>query len=522
MVWDNEINELKQRQKLSKNQGGKESVSKHHAKGRLTIRERIDKLLDAKTFDEVGSGAGVPIYDAKDKLEDFQPANFVLGFGEIESRKVIVGGEDFTLKGGSPNPAGLRKSVYAEHLALQYKIPLIRLHEGGGGAVGGTSQNKNHRPLGEPVFSISRFQPLAQTLGVIPVVTAALGPVAGLPASRLVASHFSIMTKNAAVLIAGPQVVKRALGKELSKEELGGPEVHLKSGVINNLAEDEEDAFYQIKRFLSFLPDNAWQRPKRIISSDSPNRFADELSSIVPKSSRQPFQMRKIINHIVDLDRGVTTFFEIGAKFGPSLITGLARLDGHSIAVIANDCMHYAGSMTASAAQKLRRVIDFCNSFHLPVISLIDEPGFMIGAESESEGTIRYGTEAISAVMQSRVPWASVQIHKAFGVAAQAHFGPQAYVLSWPSAKSGALPVEGGVAVAFSREIAAADDPAKRQRELEEMLATSQSPFPKSEGFSVHELIDPKETRVKLVNWLNLAVNAQTDTPEPFYFSMRP
>ena len=130
MVWDNEINELKQRQKLSKNQGGKESVSKHHAKGRLTIRERIDKLLDAKTFDEVGSGAGVPIYDAKDKLKDFQPANFVLGFGEIGSRKVIVGGEDFTLKGGSPNPAGLRKSVYAEHLALQYKIPLIRLQEG--------------------------------------------------------------------------------------------------------------------------------------------------------------------------------------------------------------------------------------------------------------------------------------------------------------------------------------------------------------------------------------------------------
>ena len=158
--------------------------------------------------------------------------------------------------------------------------------------------------------------------------------------------------------------------------------------------------------------------------------------------------MRKVINHIVDLDRGETTFFEIGAKFGPSLITGLARLDGHSVAVIANDCMHYAGSMTASAAQKLRRFIDFCNSFHLPVISLIDEPGFMIGAESESEGTIRYGTEAISAVMQSRVPWASVQIHKAFGVAAQAHFGPQAYVLSWPSAKTGALPVEGGVAVA--------------------------------------------------------------------------
>ena len=156
------------------------------------------------------------------------------------------------------------------------------------------------------------------------------------------------------------------------------------------------------------------------------------------------------------------------------------------------------------------------------MLSFVDEPGFMIGPDSECAGTIRHGTAAISAVMQSRVPWASVQVHKAFGVAAQAHFGPDGYVLSWPSAITGALPVEGGVAVAFAREIAAAADPKKRQHELETMLAASQSPFPRAEGFSVHEIIDPRETRPKLSQWLNLAVNAQTDPPVPFLVGMRP
>ena len=523
MSWQDQIDEIHQRRALAKQQGGAEAVDKHHAKGRLTIRERIDGLLDDNSFDEVGEGAGVPEYDENGKLKDFQPANFILGFGQLDGRKVIVGGEDFTVKGGSPNPAGLRKSVYTEELALQYKMPLIRLHEGGGGSVGGTGQDKKRRPLGEPVFSTSRFVPLAKTLGVVPVATAALGPVAGLPAARLVASHFSVMTENAAVLIAGPQVVKRALGHDMTKEELGGPAVHLKSGAIDNLAVDEQDAFDQIRQFLSYLPDNAWAFPPHLSNDDKIDRCDDTLASIVPTNRRQPFQMRKIINAVVDQQNGDSSFFEMGHKYGPSLITGLARLNGHAVGVIGNDCMFYAGAMTASAAQKLRRFADFCNSFHLPIVSFVDEPGFMIGPDSEMAGTIRHGTAAISAVLQSRVPWASVQVLKAFGVAAQAHFGLESYILSWPSAASGALPVEGGVAVAFGREIAAADDPEARQKELEDMLAATQSPFPRAEGLSVHEIIDPRETRPKLIAWLENAQHAyRTTAPEPYLTTMRP
>ena len=520
MSWDADIDEIKRRRELAKQQGGKEAVARHHEKGRLTIRERIDTLLDADSFNEVGEGAGVPEYDDAGQLTDFQPANFVLGFGEIGGRRVIVGGEDFTLKGGSPNPAGLRKSVYAEQLALQFKVPLIRLHEGGG-ALSAAPDRKKRRPLGEPVFSTSRFVPLAETLGHVPVATAALGPVAGLPAARLVASHFSVMTENAAVLIAGPQVVKRALGHDLTKEQLGGPQVHLKSGAIDNLAKNEEDALNQIARFLSYLPDNAWSRSPRVASNDPIDRCEDALANIVPTDRRKPFQMRKIITHIVDRNGDETSFFEMSRKFGPSLITGLARLDGRAVGVIGNDCLFYAGAMTAAAAQKLRRFVDFCNSFHLPVLSFVDEPGFMIGPDSEAAGTIRHGTAAISAVL-NRASLGQRSGAKAFGVAAQAHFGPAPYVLSWPSAASGALPVEGGVAVAFAREIAAAPDPAAHQKELEDMLAASQSPFPRAEGLSVHEIIDPRETRPKLAAWLELAQAAQTDPPEPFMTTMRP
>ena len=522
MGWQEEGDAIRRRRELAKQQGGEEGVARQHAKGRLTIRERVDRLLDAGSFDELGEGAGVPEFDADGQLQDFQPANFVLGFGRVQGRAVIVGGEDFTLKGGSPNPAGLRKSVYAEQLAMQYKVPLIRLHEGGGGSVGGTGQQKRRQLSGEPVYAVSRFLPLAQTLGAVPVATAALGPVAGLPASRLVASHFSVMTQNAAVLIAGPPVVKRAFGQELTKEQLGGAQVHLKSGAIDNLASDEDDALAQITRFLSYVPDNAWQYPASVAPTDSPDRCADSLLDIVPRDSRQPFAMRHIIEAVVDTQERGSSFFEMGRKYGPSLITGLARLNGHSVAVIGNDCHYYAGAMTAAAAQKLRRFVDFCNSFHLPVLSFVDEPGFMIGPDSEAAGTIRHGTAAIAAVLQSRVPWASVQVHKAFGVAAQAHYGPECLVLAWPSAASGALPVEGGVAVAFSREIAAAEDPAARQKELEEMLAQSQSPFPRAEGFGVHELIDPRETRPRLVAWLQLALAARTEPAQPYATTMRP
>ena len=518
MSWEKETDEIRRRRELAKRQGGEEAVKRHHEKGRLTLRERIATLSDEGSFQEMGEGAGVPHFDEEGNLVDFEPANYVLGFAKVNGRRIAVGGEDFTLKGGSPNPAGLRKSVYAEELALTYKVPLVRLHEGGGGSVAGAAGKGKSRPLGEPVFASPRFRSITQVLGEVPVASAALGPVAGMPAARLVASHFSVMVEDAQVLIAGPKVVARALDENLTKEELGGADVHSRSGVIDNVTATEEEALAEIARFLSYLPDNVWQLPLDVETDDPRDRAEESLRDIVPKDRRKPFNMRKVVKAVVD--KG--SFFEMTKRFGPSLITGLARLNGKSVGVIANDCHFYAGAMTAQAAQKLRRFADMCNTFHLPILSFVDEPGFMIGSASEKAATIRHGTAAIAAVMQSRVPWASVIVHKVFGVAGAAHFGPDGYVLSWPSAATGALPVEGGVAVAFAREIAAAEDPDALRAELEAKLAAGQSPFPRAEGFSVHELIDPRETRAKLCDWLDWIGPRRAIALGPYMTTMRP
>ncbi len=514
MSWQAEADELARKRALARAQGGAESVARQHAKGRLTIRERIAAMLDDGSFQELGGAAGDATRDDAGALTDFTPANFVLGFGMVDGRRCVIGGEDFTLRGGSPNEAGLRKSVYAEALACSYRVPLVRLHEGAGGSVTGTGS----KTAGAPVYAPPRFQSVAEVLATVPVAAAALGAVAGLPASRLVASHFSVMTRDSQVLVAGPALVARALGKRPSKEALGGPEVHARNGVVDNLAPDEAAAFTEIRRFLSYLPANVWERAPSIAADDPPARRAEELIEIVPRNRRQLYDMRRVIALV--LDEG--SFFEIGRLYGTGLITGFGRLSGQPVGLLANDCRHLAGAMTASGAQKTRRFVELCDTFHLPVVSLIDEPGFMIGTEAEKAGTIRFGTAAVLAVASCSVPWASVIVRKVHGVAAAAHFGPDAFVVAWPSAELGALPVEGGVAVAFGREIAKADDPAAERERLEEAMLARQSPVPRAESFSIHELIDPRDTRPVLCDWIARVQPMLTHLTGPTRFAFRP
>jgi acetyl-CoA carboxylase carboxyltransferase component len=501
MSWRPEVDEIEARREAARAMGGPEAVERQHNRGRLTIRERLDRLVDDGSLEEQGPIAGEADRDEDGRVTAFYPANYLLGLATIDGRPVVVGGEDFTQRGGSPSPAGLRRSVYAETLAIDLRVPLVRFLEGGGGSVAG-SGGKTGRPrmAGDPVFTPSRFLSIAQVMKIVPVASAAVGAVAGFPAARLAASHFSVMTrKTAQILIGGPALVERALGEKLTKQELGGAKIHSRSGVVDNVAKDEGDAIDQMRQFLSYLPTNVLSLPPcEEEPSDDPERRAEELLEIIPRERRQVYAMRRVVKAIFDQN----SFFEMTKGYGRGQITGLARLAGRPVGVMANDPHFYAGSMDAEGAQKVRRFVEFCDTFHLPLVSLVDEPGFMIGSASEQAGTIRYGVEAISAVVTSRIPWCTVMVRKAYGVAAAAHFGPRGHVLAWPSAESGALPIEGGVAVAFRREIEAADDPDARRSELEEAFAARRSPFPRAESFSVHDLIDPRETRSRLCRWL--------------------
>ncbi len=455
------------------------------------------------------------------RTEPFAPSHrrtTCSAWARVDGRPCVIGGEDFTQRGGSPSPAGLRKSVFAETLAIRYRLPLVRFLEGAGGSVTGTG-GKGSRPAGDPVFSPPRFRSIMEAMATAPVVSAALGAVAGFPAARLVASHFSVMTRHTAqVLIGGPALVERALGKRLTKDELGGAKVHTRSGVVDNIAEDEEDAFRLIRRFLSYLPTNVWQLPPAIDSDDPPERAEEALLEIIPRDRRKIYDARQLLQLVVDRE----SFFELTPHFGRSQITGLARLAGRAIGVLANDTRFYAGAMTAHGAQKVRRFVDLCDTFHLPIVSFVDEPGFMIGLDAERAATIRHGTAALFAVQQSSVPWASVIVRKAYGVAAAAHFGPEGLVLSWPSAEGGALPIEGGVAVAFRREIAAAEDPAALRAELEEEFAARRTPFPRAESFSVNDLIDPRQTRRALCDWMEWTESPLRQQLGPRRYTFRP
>ena len=498
MAWERQLAELRHKLAIAGEQGGRENVARQHAKGRLTIRERIDGVLDEASFREIGPGAGGVERNEAGEIVAFSPANFVLGFGRIDGRHCVIGGEDFTLRGGSPNEAGLRKSIYTEELALQYLVPLVRLHEGGGGSVTGAG-GKGGAPVGSPVFHPPRFQSVARTMRAVPVAAAALGPVAGLPAARLVASHFSVMTRTGSqVLVAGPKVVERALGQAISKEEMGGAGVHARNGVVDNVAEDEQGAFSQIRRFLSYMPANAWEIAATVPSADPVDRREQALVDMVPEDRRKVYDMRRIISLVVDRD----SVFELARSHARGQITCFARLDGQPVGLFANDCRHYAGAMTAEGSQKVRRFIQTCQTFNLPIVTFVDEPGFMIGAEAEKAATIRHGTDLVLAAADCTVPWASVIVRRSFGVAAVAHYGPGAYVLAWPSAEMGAVPVEGGVAVAFGREIDAHPDPERRRAELEAAMAHRYSAVPRAESLAIHDMIDPRETRPALCDWV--------------------
>ncbi|MBW2232751.1 MAG: methylmalonyl-CoA carboxyltransferase [Deltaproteobacteria bacterium] len=520
MSWKPELDEIARRKALAARMGGEERVARHVAAGRLPVRERIERLLDEGSFRETGSLAGKVIYTEDGEIESYTPSNFVTGRGTIDGRRIVIGCDDFTVRGGAADGAVGNKMGWSEKTARELRLPIVRLVDGtgGGGSVRTNAQIKRSYVPANPDWDVT-----VALLSEVPVVAAALGPVAGLGAARVAASHFSVMVRESSQLfVAGPPIVARAFGREVGKEELGGSHIHAReSGAVDNDVASEEEAFAEIRSFLSYLPTSVWERPPRRQPTDDPDRREEALLSFIPRNRRKVYDMRELLGLVLDRD----SFFEMGRYFGRPLVTGLARLDGIPIGVMANDPKHAAGSIDADAGEKMQRFVDLCDTFHLPVVNFVDNPGFLVGREAEKRGTIRKGVRALTAVFQASVPWCSIIVRKAYGVAGAGHSNHtrSSPRYAWPSGEWGSLPIEGGVEAAYKRVIAASEDPDATRRELEAKLESLRNPILTAESFGVEELIDPRETRPLLVEWARRACEIVESSPRgPKARGMRP
>ena len=498
MIWDPELEEMDRRRRFALGMGGEDSVARQHAAGRLTARERIALLLDEGTWRELGTFTGAGTYDADGRLVEVRPANTIIGTGRVRRRRVAIEADDYTIRGGSTEAQIAEKWEFINRYALEMRIPMIRLVENVGGSV------RLLEKTGRTKIPGYRMWPLAEMLGYVPVVALVLGPAAGLGGMKAASSHFSVMVRGTSqVFAAGPPVARVALGRDIDKEELGGAHIHtVQSGVIDNAADSEEEAVLQAKEFLSYLPQSVYEVPPRAPCDDPPERAEEELASIIPRNQRQVYNARRLLSLV--FDQG--SLFEIAPAYGPSSITMLARLSGYPVGVIANDPFRFGGGLTRSAAEKVETFVDLCDTFHLPVVNFVDQPGTVIGLEAEREGAVRGTIRLVSAIEQSRVPWCGMIVRRLFGLAGTSYGRLQGVNLhyAWPSARWGSIPIQGGVRAAFRRELDAlpAEEAAARLEELEAQYDALSSPFRTAEAFGVPEIIDPRRTRPVLCEWI--------------------
>ncbi|WP_213879383.1 carboxyl transferase domain-containing protein [Pseudomonas sp. dw_358] len=485
--------------------GGEERIAKQHALGKLTVRERIDYLLDPGSFQEYGRFTSHYTSDIP-TVDTLTPADgVVMGFGLINGRHVCVVGEDFTVKGGSHGVINARKKLHAIQMARRERVPLIWLLDGAGA--------RGQELMNDGLPDVTHFLEQARLSGVAPQIGLVLGPCAGDSALVAAGSEFVVMRKGNAMLAAGgPPVVKAATGIDVSKEDLGGSSIHTRiSGVADNEVETDEAALALARDFLSYLPQNAWCWPER---GPAKPPHAVDLDTIVPAQKRRAYDMKTLIRGVVDAD----SFLEIKPEYAKMILTGFARMDGHPVGVIANQPMVHAGAITAAAAKKAQHFVELCSAYHVPLVFLEDVPGVMTGPQAEKEGTLRAGLALVNALAWADVPKVTIVIRKAFGFAACAMAGwggEQSYVGAWLTADFASLPVSGGVAAAFKREIEAAPDPVQAQREIEARFSGGTGPYNAAARFTVHDIIAPSETRGRILHALSLARCRRTAAPVP-------
>lgn len=498
--------------KIAEGMGVKAAESRH-SKGQLTARERIELLTDAGSFQELDAFVKTrSTYFGLDKKEI--PAEGVItGLGLVNGRRVAISAQDFSVLGGSVGEMHALKIMNVQDLAVKMGIPFLSLNDSGGARI----QEGIDSLMG--IAEVMRRNSLAS--GVIPQIAMVLGPVAAGSAYSPALMDFVIMTEIATMYITGPDVLELVTGQKVSHEQLGGGVVHNQlSGVAHFLSKDDRAALELLKKLLSFLPDNYLQEPRAIANQDPLDREDESLRQIVPANPAKSYDVKQVIQRFVDLG----DFLEVHSLFAPNAVVGFARLGGRSIGIVANQTQYRAGAMDIDGSDKIARFVRFCDCFNIPLITMVDTPGFFPGIEQEHGGIIRHGAKVLFAYTEATVPKITLILRKAYGGAYIAmcskHLGGD-LSFAYPTAAVAVMGAEGAANICFRKEISEADNPAQaRQEKIEQYRDQFSNPYRAAERSYVDDVIDPKDTRSVLAHALEFLRTKSVEAPDKKHSNM--
>ena len=504
---EDKVKLLREKNAAAEAGGGEARIKRQYDEGKMTARERINFLLDEGTFEEFDKLKTHRCTDFGIEAQQFPGDGFVTGHGLIEGRQVFVFAQDFTVFGGSLSETNAQKVVKLMDLALKVGVPVIGLNDSGGARIQ------------EGVASLGGYADIflrnVLSSGVVPQISAIMGPCAGGAVYSPAITDFTVMVKNTSYMfITGPDVIKTVTHEEVTKEELGGAMTHNQtSGVAHFAVENEEHCLQTIRELLSFLPSNNMDDPPRIACNDPIDRQDEKLNSIVPTESNRPYDIRKIITGVVDNNY----FFEIQEHFARNLVIGFARLNGQSVGIVANQPAYLAGVLDIDASVKGARFVRFCDCFNIPIITFEDVPGFLPGVSQEYGGIIRHGAKLLYAFAEATVPKITVVTRKAYGgaycVMGSKHIRTDIN-FAYPTAEIAVMGAEGAVEILYRRDLAAAEDPIEaRKTKVEEFRDKFASPYIAAERGYIDEVIEPKQTRRKLIRALKLLENKRDQNP---------
>jgi propionyl-CoA carboxylase beta chain len=504
---DEKIKRLQGLSEQAKLGGGQKRIEEQHAKGKLTARERIELLLDAGSFNELDQFVVHQCTEFGIQDKKIPGDGVVTGYGTVDGRLVYVFSQDFTVFGGSLGEMFARKVCKLMDLALKTGAPVIGLNDSGGARIQ------------EGVASLAGYGDIffrnVISSGVVPQISAVMGPCAGGAVYSPALTDFIVMVdKTSHMFITGPDVVKAALGQEVTFEELGGAMVHSEtSGVAHFIAKDEQHCIELVKKLLSYLPSNYLEDPPVVESTDDPNRVDEGLAGVLPDDPDKPYDVKEVIVRVVDSGE----FFEVQPLWARNIVVGFARLNGKVIGVVANEPIHYAGALDIDSAMKAGRFIRFCDCFNIPIVTFVDVPGFLPGIEQEHGGIIKHGSKLLYAYCEATVPKVTVILRKDYGgaydVMGSKHSGADINY-AWPTAEIAVMGPQGAINIIFRKEIAEAKDSKRKHLELvAEYREKFANPYIAAQKGYIDEVIEPAHTRPKLISALESLMTKREPRP---------